>query len=310
MLVGRPAERGRSERLTAASLPVEVVAVAILFAVVGAEILVTYSRLPPRDLYHVSRSGLAGGTGRLLVFLNYPTALVAIAVLMLVAARLRGRVWTAIAAAGVTLSAAVFVPGVVDEADLDPKPVNVLAALGVGTAVVLGVAAAARGGVERTPWRSGDRVRVATAVAALLVAVPWLAADLGLSFNGVPILGTLYQSGELRTQPGISELHPAVHRGHHHGMDGVLLVLSALLLSRALAGVRRKTLRAAAGAYLALMLSYGIGEIANDFWLEQVVKRGWTNWAIPDVTKPSVSAAWGVIVLGAVVVYMVTARRT
>jgi hypothetical protein len=57
------------------------------------------------------------------------------------------------------------------------------------------------------------------------------------------------------------------------------------------------------------MLSYGIGELANDFWLEQIVKRGWTNWAIPDVTRPSASVAWGVIVLGAVVVYTILARR-
>src|SRR5438046_8471779 len=130
-------------------LPFEVVAVAILFAVVSEEILVTYTRLPAHELYHVSRSGLRGGAGRLLVFLNYPTALVAIAVLMLVADRLRDRAWTAIAGAGVALSAAVFVPGVVDQANLDPKPVNILAALGVAAAVALGVAAAARSGVQR-----------------------------------------------------------------------------------------------------------------------------------------------------------------
>jgi len=28
------------------------------------------------------------------------------------------------------------------------------------------------------------------------------------------------------------------------------------------------------GAYLALMLCYGAGNVANDFWLEHVLKRG------------------------------------
>jgi hypothetical protein len=290
-------------------LQFEVVAVALLFAVVGAEILVTYTRLPARELYHVSGSGLTGGLGRLLVFLNYPTALVAIGVVVLIAERLGGRAWMLVAGAAVVLSAAVFVPGVVDQADLDPKAVNVFAALGVAATAALSVVAAVRGGVQRAAWRRGDHVRVAIAATALLLAVPWLAADIGLSFNGIPVLGTLYQTAELRSQPGIPELHPAVHHGHHHGMDGVLLLLSALLLSRVLPEVGRRGLRTAATAYVALMLSYGIGELANDFWLEQIVKRGWTNWAIPDVTRPSASVAWGVIVLGAVVVYTILARR-
>jgi hypothetical protein len=87
----------------------------------------------------------------------------------------------------------------------------------------------------------------------------------------------------------------------------VLLVLSALLLSRALQPVSRQWLRITAGALLALMLAYGIAELANDFWLEQVVKRGWTNWEIPDVTRPTVSAAWGLILGGAACIYGIAA---
>ena len=67
------------------------------------------------------------------------------------------------------------------------------------------------------------------------------------------------------------------------------------------------------GAYLALVLCYGAVNIANDFWLEQVVKRGWTNWEVPDVTTPKASLAWGVVVAAAVVVFSVSvwhARRS
>ena len=160
--------------------------------------------------------------------------------------------------------------------------------------------------MEHAEWRGRtDVARIAVAAVALLLAVPWVAADLGLSFNGVPVLGTVYQTGELRSQPGNPALHPAVHHGHHHGMDGVLLVLSALLLSRVAPSVRNGVVRTAATAYLALMLVYGAAEIANDFWLEQVVKRGWTDWAIPDTTVPKLSLAWGVIVLAAVVLFAV-----
>src|SRR5436190_7240331 len=292
-----------------AGLPAELLVVWLLFAVVGLEIFATYWRLPARELYHVSGSGATGGASRDLVFLNYPTALVAIAVLVVLADRLASRVTTAAAIVGVGLCAVVFWPGVVDQADLDAKHINKVAGVGVLIAVVLTLVAGRRLGPPGWPTRQrGDLARLGIAAAALVLAVPWLAADLGLSFNGVPVLGTLWQSGEPRTQPGVPGVHPAVHHGHHHGMDGVLLVLSALLLSRLLPAAGRRT-RAAVGAYLALMLAYGVGQISNDFWTEQVAKRGWTAWQIPDVTRPQASAAWGVIVLGAALVYAVSARR-
>jgi hypothetical protein len=271
-----------------ARTPFEVMTVGALFAIVATEIFVTYWRLPASELYHVSGRGFGAGAGRVLVFLNFPAALVAIAVLMLALERSR-----IAALAGIALCAVVVGPGVVSQGNLDAKWVNALPALGVAIAVVLST-----GRPDRpTPATGSDVARIAVAVAVLLAAVPWLAADVGVWFNGVPVLGTLWQSGELRGQPGVAGLHPAVHHGHHHGMDGVLLVLSALLLSR-VAGRRRLL-----GAYLALMLAYGLGEIANDFWTEQVVKRGWTAWSIPDVTRPSLSVAWAVIVLGAGAVY-------
>ena len=88
-------------------------------------------------------------------------------------------------------------------------------------------------------------------------------------------------------------------------MDGLLLVLSALLLSRALDGIRGRRLRSAVTAYLALMLCYGIGNMANDFWTEQIFKRGWTSWQIPNVLEPRLTIAWGIIVLGAAVIWWI-----
>jgi hypothetical protein len=279
-------------------LPREVVAVWLLFAVVAVEILVTYSRLPARELYHVTGSGLSGGASRALVFSNFPTALVAIAVLALLAERTS----TAWAIVGIALCAAVFWPGVVDQADLDAKPVNVLAALGVLIAIALTAIAGRRG----TAWsgrRAGDRVRLAVAAAALVVGLPWLAAELGFFLTGVPGLHWLFLTG--RYAPA---LPPAVHHGHHHGMDGVLLLISAALLSRVVPSVRRHWLRVATGAYLALMAAYGIANIANDAWFEQVVKRGWTTWAIPSVLRPNLTIAWGLIVLGAALLYAASSR--
>src|ERR687887_834772 len=96
-------------------------AVAVLWAMFGlvaAEIVVTYSRVPPAKLYSVSGTGLGAGLGRALVFLNFPVALAALPVIALATDRLRRRplaLGAAVVAAG--LCAVVFWPGVVDQHD-------------------------------------------------------------------------------------------------------------------------------------------------------------------------------------------------
>jgi hypothetical protein len=89
-------------------------------------------------------------------------------------------------------------------------------------------------------------------------------------------------------------------------MSGVLLVLSALLLSRLVPPIATKWLRGLLAAYLALMLCYGAGVFANDFWLEQVVKRGWTDWSIPNVNNPTVGGGWAVILAATLALWCTT----
>ena len=297
------AERPRS------GLPAEIAVVWLLFAAVAVEILVTYSRLPSSKLYHVTGSGLEGGASRALVFANFPLALVAIAVLLLLVDR-SGGFALALGVLAIVLCAAVFWPGVVSQAKLDARPVNAVAAVGVGIALALSLRL---GRPTRLLRQRGDGVRIAIAAVLLVLALPWLAADLGFFLDGVPVLGRVFFTGPyLAKEHGIPAFLPAVHHGHHHGLDGTLLVVSALLLSRLLPDVRRAWLRSLLAAYLALMLCYGAGNIANDFWLEQVVKRGWLAWTFPSVLEPAATVAWGVIVLAAAGLWLAwrsTARR-
>jgi hypothetical protein len=293
-------------------VPAEILLVWLLFAVVAVEIIVTYSRLPARELYHVSGSGLEGGASRALVFVNFPLALVTIVIVSVFAEWLPDGSARAFAAIGLVLASAVFWPGVVSQANLDARPVNAIAAVGVLIAGALTVFSVHRlGRPRRLARRVGDPLRIAIAAVLVVVAIPWLAADLGLFVNGVPLLGRIFQSGEyLKRQSGLPPFPPAVHHGHHHGMDGLLLVLSALLLSRLLPTLRRGWLRGLLGAYLALMFCYGVGNIANDFWTEQVLKRGWTTRQIPNVLQPRATVAWGVIVVTAAVIWTLWLLRS
>ena len=64
-------------------------------------------------------------------------------------------------------------------------------------------------------------------------------------------------------------------------------------------------LRRATAAYLSLMLVYGLGNIANDFWLEQIGKRGWTRWIWPSVLEPRADWPWLVLVAAAAALWLV-----
>jgi hypothetical protein len=116
----------------------------------------------------------------------------------------------------------------VDQGKLDARPVNAIAVVGVAIAFGLTLWTARRGTAGRLERRPADPARLLGVVVLVALGLPWMAADLGFSFDGVPVLGTLH--------------------GHHHGMDGMLLVATALVLSRLVPAVRSRALRGLAAA--------------------------------------------------------------
>ena len=287
----------------------EVWAVWILFGTTAVFVFITYWRLPPAVLWKTTNTGFVGGAGRAFVFISFSAAVAAVATLPIVTDRLANRRAYFLGAVALVLCATVAYPGVQTESHLDPKWSNTFAVVGVALAVAL-TAWASRNG-RREPahaTRSGDRSRLIVGGIALFFAAPYIAAELGFFLDGVPVLGSLFITGAIRPEPGAGYSHAAVHHGHHHGMDGFLLLITALLLSRLVGRIRQPALRAVTGFYLALMLVYGATNQVQDLWTEQIVKRGWTNWEIPNVLHPSASAAWAAMVAVAALFYFVFFR--
>ena len=257
-----------------------------MWIAVLAAILVTHWRLDPAELYHTSNDGLAGGLSRVVVELNFPIALVAIAVVLVALGALPGRAWL-LAAPAILLCAVVAWPGVVDQDDLDARWVNALPALGVSLAAALTVGAARTTGRRFNGALTLDRARIAIAGVALVASIPWLAAELGFYLpEGIWIM----------ERPGAEAdgtTIAAVHLGHHHGLDGTLVLLSALLLSRPrLTGARLATAR---WLYVSLAFAYGAVNMTQDYWNEQLVKRGWLDWKIPSALNPKLAWIWLVV---------------
>lgn len=304
-----------------------------LFAVSAAAVAVTYARLSPEELYNVSVGGVAGGFGRALVFLNFPTALVGVVLALIAVDRLSGKGYAIAASVSIALCAIVVLPGVVDQDDLDAKAINALPAIGVLGALVLTIVAARSGNATRAgaprpttrlraypgkarAWltdradfvttlrrnrRRGSAVAVPTAAILVIASLPWIAAELGFYLDG-PFLGS-----ELRPEPGQPALR-AVHLGHHHGTDGSLLALTAIALGVEPARMRRRALCVAVAAFLSLMLAYGLANAVQDFWGEQIVKRGWADERLPSVLHPDASLAWLGIVIAAALAYRLLYR--
>ena len=257
-------------------------AVWALLALEELVVLITYARLPAHELYNVTGSGIRGGLSRVVVELNFPDALIALGILGVVLPRPRR-----LAAVAAALCAFAVLPGVVSQDDLDAKWINAVPAVGVALALLLTWRARVPAARPR-----GDKIRVAAGAALVFLAAPWIAAALGFYLDGVPVLGWVFQTGKLASFH--NPLHHAVHHGIHHGLQGLLFALAALTLSRIPNRVP---------FYLALMFAFGVANMLNDGWLEQIVERGWSSHTIPSVLGFSVNWLWGAVLLATVAMW-------
>ncbi len=276
----------------------EILAVGALFGAILVATFITYQRVPPAELYNVSEGGLAGGFGRALVELNFPGALLAIPLALVALDVLHTRWAVALGAIAIGMCLVVAAPGVVEKGDLDAKPVNAIPAVGVGLTIAL-VVLALRRLAGWAPRLAGDRVRLVLAVAIVIAAIPYGFAELGF-YAPDPILAD---------EPTPGEDIAAVHLGSHEGMDGALLALAALALSRLVPSFAGRRLAAGTSIVLALLLAYGVANLVQDDWLEQVVKRGWTDAEIPSFVQPQASLGWALVVAAAVAVELLWFRR-
>jgi hypothetical protein len=290
-----------------------VLAVSVMYALAIAAIFATYSRISPTLMYSVSHNGIAGGASRVLTFSNFSLSFGALAVLGFVVARLTSgasararRAVLVLATAATLLCLVTALPGVVNQRDLDARPINAVPALGVLLVIGLTVTSLrTRGLGDPSPWTRADRVRLTAIVVLAIVALPWILADLGVYVADIPPLGHVFMS---KQHPAIDPALAAVHLGHHHGLDGALLAIAALILGPELGRVGQRWLRGILSWYLPLMVAYGVANMINDAWYEQVVKRGWTEWRIPDMLRPHLSVGWGLILLAVVILRFLVFR--
>jgi hypothetical protein len=277
----------------------EALAIWVLLAAEVLAALVTYARLPPDVLYHTSVGGARGGFGRALVELNFPVAIVSLAILPVALNALLGWTRMVYAAVLVAIPTCALAAVVVHQKDLDARPINVVPAVGVLVIATLTALAIRREGLAPTPRASGDPLRVVLACLVLLIGIPWLFAIVGF-YAPDPFYADEHSHGEKLA---------AVHLGSHHGLYGVVFALAGLGLSRALPAFRQPLLTACASVAMALALGYGLANAFQDFEVEQLWKRGTVGWKMQSVLYPGLTWGWAAILLVTALVELAWFRR-
>jgi hypothetical protein len=231
--------------------------------------------------------------------LNFPDAILAIP-LALLALDVLGRTRATIALSTLAIAACLVTafPGVFDREDINAKPVNAIPLVGVAITTVLLIHA-----WPRLSWRwtrlSGDPVRLVIGVVLAIGAIPYYFAELGF-----------YAPDPIRAdEPTPGEDIASVHLGSHEGMDGALLAVAALLLTRLTPWFNGRRLAAATSTILALYLAYGVANLIQDDWLEQVVKRGWTDHRIASFVAPQLSVRWLIVIVVGIALELLWFRR-
>ena len=205
------------------------------------------------------------------------------------------RAWLRRSGPALALCAVVAIPGVIDPHDLDARPVNAIPAVGVVLAFGLTVAAARRAGASFAAAPPGDPVRMRRGDRARRLSLPWITAALGFHFPAGVFLTerAVRRARRGRRDGGSPPRPPSRPRRAPPRPVGAAPLASAPHGRLASPCVLRPR--------VASMVAYGAANLAQDFWHEQVVKRGWTSWDDPVGPRSRAStSSWALIVVATV----------
>ena len=138
----------------------------------------------------------------------------------------------------------------------------------------------AGGPAGASPRRAtGDRARIVVAIVLVVVSIPWITAAVGVHFP----------QGLFLTERAVRRARRGAHEPQSTSASITRRPGSSSLCRRCCSPGRCLTgrrLRTCVSVLVCLMLAYGVANVVNDFWHEQVVKRGWTSWDVPEATQP------------------------
>ncbi|MHA1301723.1 MAG: hypothetical protein ACTSO9_20070, partial [Candidatus Helarchaeota archaeon] len=132
-------------------------------------------------------------------------------------------------------------------------------------------------GIDR-PWQNTDYTRIILLGITIFFGLPWLFAIHGIFISNIPGLNLIF----LGAQPGVGGtnifdfIYPSVHLGSHHGLGGLLYIVFATLYSILVFRMKNPNIKNFSIFALGVLAAYGVIGYLEDFFHEQVIKRGIT----------------------------------
>jgi len=112
-------------------------------------------------------------------------------------------------------------------------------------------------------------------IVTAFISIPWFLANLGLFATDIPVLNYIFL--------GVEDFngYPSVHLGGHHGYKGAATFFLMILVFTTARYFYDKRIRAITGLTASYLLVWGFYNMFEDFFVEQLYKRGLIERIIP-----------------------------
>ncbi|MFX0085176.1 MAG: hypothetical protein ACFFAU_05850 [Candidatus Hodarchaeota archaeon] len=159
-----------------------------------------------------------------------------------------------------------------------------------------------------------NALEYAIIVLAIFLSLPWIFAQFGFYISDFPILGLIFWARQETVQNPEPNYPNAVHIGTHHGTEGFLILIYLFItIVWILPTIKNRQVKQILGLVSGVGFSYGVYNWLEDLLTEQVYKRGWMNFKLPNGTSPNFSSlesmiVWAWIVFSGVVLFFLYIR--
>jgi len=153
----------------------------------------------------------------------------------------------------------------------------------------------------KSKYRMNNYTKVIIVI-TLLISMPWIFANSGMFVSDVPVLGNIYLAKQDFNG------HSSVHLGSHHGYKGFTFFLLMILVFTTVKYLYNKKTKIVAGLVCCYLLAWGFYNMFQDFFTEQIFKRGLVNFTFPNATT-YFQISFPLAVISGVLIYTFVWRR-
>jgi len=139
-------------------------------------------------------------------------------------------------------------------------------------------------------------------IITFIIGLPWILATTGIFVSDIPLIGNLFMGKQ--DYKG----YPSVHLGSHHGYTGFVIFSLMILVFTTAKYLYDKRLKIIAGIGASFLFVWGFYNMFQDFFTEQIVKRGLAESGFPS-PQAYIESLLPIYIVGTVIIYIFVWRK-